>query len=221
MDYIYTEHHGRINVLHEDDDILVLVKPHGLHTIADRVGAEAETLKSVLQNEYGDIFVVHRLDASTGGVMVFAKNTHAHRVLNMQFEQGSVSKRYTAVTVKADIMPVTVCLPISAKIAHGRYKINFKSGRDSRTTFLPVTSGRNAAVVHAIPHTGRTHQIRVHLKALKAPLWQDWIYNSRVDDRRITLFADTLEITHPVTGKYISFTSELSEFMQDVISSEV
>ena len=167
--------HEFFTPIHIDNDIIAVSKAHGLHVIPDRYGKESLILINILREIYGEIIPVHRLDAGTGGLIIFARNAKAHKFLCSQFENRLVKKTYLALT-KGTIHPQTLMLPIG-KGNHGKFKINFKSGKPAITTFIPLTMGDKGSLIEAMPLTGRTHQIRVHLKALKAPLYDDWLYN--------------------------------------------
>jgi len=214
--------YGDVNTVYEDNFIAAFSKPHGLHVINDRNRNEQVTLKSLLTAQYGKIYVVHRLDAGTGGIIVFAKTAETHATLCGSFERSEVRKEYRAVVAGAFNCPVSVLLPISPKPNKGKYKINFKSGKTAVTTFYDPENFGAGSLVKVIPLTGRTHQIRVHLKALKHPLYKDWLYNSsdnkkRCTDKRLTLFAKKLTFSHPVTRKEIIIEAELSEFMMETL----
>ncbi|KAA0259203.1 RluA family pseudouridine synthase [Deferribacter autotrophicus] len=201
--------------LYEDDDILVVCKDHGVLVIPDRYDKDLFNLKNHFDDVYGKIFVVHRLDAGTGGLVVFAKNSFAHKKLSLQFQNNAVKKKYFCITEGVLKYPFTTLLPISKRNYHGKYKINFKSGRKSITTFYPLSYNERYSFVEAVPKTGRSHQIRVHLKAYKTPLMQDYLYNKKIDDKRLTLFAYFLEFEHPATGKTVQFKAKLFDFMEE------
>ena len=205
---------GNMPIIYEDKHMLAVSKPHGLHSVEDRHKVQTDTLRSILDDEYGKIYIVHRLDAGTGGVMLCAKTPKMHAFLNKQFEQGRVKKEYLAVTEPHFDAAVTVMLPISPKIAHGKYKINFKSGKPARTSFIPLSYNDKASLVRALPHTGRTHQIRVHLRAHKYPLITDWVYNKQSEDRRLPLQSSKIEFEHPVLGM-MSLEAPLSDYMTE------
>lgn len=205
-----------IEVIEETNDYVALIKPHGLHVIPDRYDASIPTLKSELERRFGRVFIIHRLDSGTGGVMIAARTRRFHKHANYAFEKGLVLKTYTALVRGRFSEPVTTMLPISARNQKGRYKINFKSGRSAVTSFIPKFIGDEASLVEAIPRTGRTHQIRVHLRALKYPLFQDFLYGEPQEDRRLTLFASTLEF-EGLNGEILSFKAEPSDFMQEKI----
>lgn len=205
------------NLIHSDESIIVLSKEHGVHCIPDRYGESGVTVSEALATEFGKIYTVHRLDAGTGGIMVFARNAQAHKKLCVQFEKRVVNKRYLAII--SGILPAqTVMLPI-AFANHGKHKVNFKSGKDAVTTFTPISTNGRQSIISAQPSTGRTHQIRVHLKACKTPLFQDWLYNDKISDRRLTLFAESLSFHHPLNEARMSFTAPVSDFMLNISNS--
>ncbi|MGA1863414.1 RluA family pseudouridine synthase [Deferribacter thermophilus] len=202
-------------IVYNDKDIIVLNKSHSIHTIPDRYNKELPSLKNILQNAFKEIYVVHRLDFGTGGLIVFAKNRYSHKSLSTQFSTNQIDKRYLCITDGVIKYPFTSLLPISKRNYHGKYKINFKSGRKSITTFIPINYNNKYSLIEAIPKTGRSHQIRVHLKAYKAPLYQDFLYNKKIEDKRLTLFAYYLSFTHPTKNKKMEFKIKLSDFMND------
>lgn len=201
--------------IYKDKNILVVQKNHGVHVIPDRNNS-VTPLIDILRGDYGNVFVTHRLDAGTGGLMIFALNKYAHRHISMQFEKSAVIKYYLAVT-KNKISDQTLMLPI-AKSNHGKYSINFKSGKKAVTSFHTLSSNNKGALILANPKTGRTHQIRVHLKALKAPLYQDFLYNEKIDDKRLTLQCYFMKFLNPENDKAVSFKSNITNFMLNYIN---
>lgn len=201
--------------LYIDPDILVVSKSHSVCVIPDRYKAEKVVLHHLLQEKYGKLYVVHRLDKGTGGVMVFARNKESHRNLSIQFENNKVTKKYLAI-INGNVYPQTLMLPIGAS-NHGRYKINFKSGKKSVTSFTIVDNNEKYSLLEATLYTGRTHQIRVHLKALKTPLYQDFLYGNQIDDKRLSLFAYKLYFNHPRHNAIMFFQSKLSDFFEDLL----
>lgn len=196
--------------IYKDKNILAVQKNHGVYVIPDRQNT-VTPLIDILRQDYGEVYVTHRLDAGTGGLMIFARNKSAHRHISMQFEKSAIIKYYIAVT-ENKIFPQSLMLPL-AKSNHGKYAINFKSGKNAVTSFYNLSSSNKGALMLAEPKTGRTHQIRVHLKALKAPLYQDFLYNKKTDDKRLTLQCFYMGLLNPENEKYISFTSNITNFM--------
>lgn len=204
-------------IIHEDDDIIVLDKAHGVLVIEDRYDQDIPCLRGILRDIYGKIFVVHRLDSGTGGLMVFAKNEQTHRKLSVQFEKGGVEKEYYALVEGRFDSPITCMLPISKVNYHGKYKINFKSGRNAITTFYPLEYYKDSTLLKVIPYTGRTHQIRVHLKALKHPLVRDFLYNKKTDDRKLTLQSSKISFFHTTKNVRLSYSIGISDYIKGFI----
>lgn len=200
-----------------DENYLVIFKEHGVYVINDR-NMQHTPLIDILRKEYGSqIYVCHRLDAGTSGLMIFARNKNAHTYISKLFEENKVQKYYLAVA-SAAIYNQTVMLPI-AKKNHGKYSINFKSGKKAITSFYNISSNSNASLILAKLYTGRTHQIRIHLKALKAPLYYDFLYNKKIDDKRLSLECIYLSFYDKFTNKSFSFTGKISFFMDNLIKT--
>ncbi|ADR18616.1 RluA family pseudouridine synthase [Calditerrivibrio nitroreducens] len=204
-------------IVYDDDDILVVNKGHGLLVVPDRYDKDLPNLKDLLTEIYGRIFVVHRLDYGTSGIMVFAKNERSHRSLSIQFERSEVDKRYYAICKGVFPADLTCMLPISKVNYHGRYKINFKSGRKALTSFSVLDRFSDKTLIDVVPLTGRSHQIRVHLKALGYPLYYDFLYNEKREDKRLTLQAYYLRFRHPVKSTTMEFQSDISEFLREIL----
>lgn len=203
--------------LYIDDNYLVIFKEHGVYVINDR-HMEHTPLIDVLRKDYGsEIYVCHRLDAGTAGVMIFARNKKAHSYISKLFEENKVNKYYIAVTCNK-ILSQTLMLPI-AKKNHGKYSINFKSGKKAVTSFYNISSNDKGTLVLAKLYTGRTHQIRVHLKALKAPLYYDFLYNNKIDDKRLSLECIYISFYDVFSEKKLIFKADISEFMNNLIKT--
>ncbi len=163
-------------ILFENDDFVALNKPAGLLSIPDREGKEV-SLKSLLLAAYGTIFTVHRLDRDTSGLIVFAKNDMAHRHLSMQFENRETEKIYTGLV--HGILHEKFGT-IDAPIAEHSYKastmIIHNRGKESKTDYEVIDEFKKYSLVQFQIHTGRTHQIRIHMKHIGHPLACDAIY---------------------------------------------
>lgn len=206
-----------IPIIYEDDFLVAVNKPHGILVVEDRYDKNLPTLKSILKEKYGEIFVTHRLDFGTGGVTIFAKDRDTHKGINEQFQKGKVEKEYLALVKGTGFYPITVMLPISKRNSKGRYKINFKTGRKAITSFIPIKEFKNTTLVRVITLTGRTHQIRVHLKAIKFPLIKDFLYGEKSEDKRLTLMCSKISIFHPKTVDRLTFELKMSEFISNAI----
>ncbi|QAR34177.1 RNA pseudouridine synthase [Geovibrio thiophilus] len=204
------------DIIAETENWVAVRKPHGLHVLPDRYDRSIPTVTDILSERFGRLFIVHRLDSGTGGVLLLAKNAAAHRYFNTVMEEGRAEKTYLAIVKGVFPYPVSIMLPIAAKNQKGRYRINFKSGRSARTSFSPLGCCGGASLVAAKLHTGRTHQIRVHLRAHGHPLVSDWLYGDKSEDRRLSLFANNMNFID-MDGARVILNAELSSYMTDAL----
>jgi 23S rRNA pseudouridine955/2504/2580 synthase/23S rRNA pseudouridine1911/1915/1917 synthase len=167
-------------ILWEDADYVAINKPAGMLTLPDRFDPSIPNLYRLLKEQYGDIFVVHRIDKQTSGVIAFAKNAEAHRQLNERFENHAIEKKYlTLVQGRVADDEGRIDLPIGENSAKaGTMRIDTPHGKPSVTGFKVLERFLEYTLVEAQPLSGRTHQIRVHFKAIGHPLAVDEIYGS-------------------------------------------
>ena len=210
-------------VLYEDDDIVVIDKPRGVAahptpgwsgpTVTGGLTAAGHTLATSGAAERQGI--VHRLDANTTGVMVVAKSERAYSVLKRAFRERTVDKRYHAlVQGHPDPLRGTVDAPIGRHPSgDGRFAV-VSDGRPSVTHYDTLEAFRAASLVSVHLETGRTHQIRVHMAALRHPCVGDLLYGAdpvlaaRLGLTRQWLHAVSLTFTHPADGREVTFTSD-------------
>jgi RluA family pseudouridine synthase len=199
-----------VDILYSDESIIVLNKPAGLAVLPDGWEPEVPYLLKLLEAEYGKLWVVHRLDKSTSGVMVFARTAEAHRALNTQFEQRAVRKVYHAlVEGNPAWRERSARHPLRADVGHRhRTVVNAKTGKPAETGFRVLKRWPENALLEAAPLTGRPHQIRAHSAALGYPILGDVLYGALETDliARPALHAQSLAFTHPVSEKKVSFT---------------
>jgi RluA family pseudouridine synthase len=189
---------------------LVIDKPAGLHTLPDGYDASLPHLRGLLEPEYGRLWIVHRLDRETSGVLVLARTAEAHRSLNTQFEQHLVRKIYHAlVEGSPDWQDTTVRLPLRSNVGHRhRTAVDSQRGKPAVTHLHVLERYEDATLVEAAPETGRTHQIRAHLSALGHSIVGDELYGAAPSPAGLHLHARSLELAHPLTGERIQFESE-------------
>jgi len=163
-------------LIFENDDFIVLNKPSGLLSIPDREGKEI-SLKKLLQGKYDPIFTVHRLDKDTSGVIVFAKNKETHKNLSLQFEEKQTEKIYVGLVTGSLINKKG---SIDASIAEHPVKkglmIIHRKGKEALTTYEVKEDFGIYSWMQFQIHTGRTHQIRIHMKHIGHPVVCDELY---------------------------------------------
>ena len=208
-------------VLYEDDVLVVVDKPAGLAVH----GAPGDTAPSVAgwfiahypaeasAFEVERPGIVHRLDKDTTGVLVMAKTPQAQAALSHSFEERATEKTYLAVTDGIPDRPRAVIDAAIARHPSERTKMAVtKNGRESRTGYEVLGSARERAFLLVHPETGRTHQIRVHLSAIRCPVADDSVYGKRRDGGRQLLHAYSIVIPHPSGGR-LTVTSPMPSDM--------
>lgn len=164
-------------LLFENEDLLVVNKPAGVLTIPDRQHGSGPNLHDLLEGRFGKVFTVHRLDRDTSGVLVFARNPEAHKSLSLQFENRKIEKTYLGlVTGRVWEKQGKVELPIVEDPSHKGRMTTAKKGKAALTTFEVLESFTMYTLLQLQIFTGRTHQIRVHMKALGHPIAMDEMY---------------------------------------------
>lgn len=191
-------------IIHQDEHLLAVNKPAGLATTPEGWDKDAPHLRGWLEAALGRVWVVHRLDKITSGIVLFARDAETHRALNTLFEQRQVEKIYHALlSASPDWETITARHPLRANVGQKHRTIpDRKRGKPAVTAFRVLRRFPAAALVEAVPHTGRTHQIRAHTFALGIPLLGDTRYNAPpttlID--RPALHAFRLMLRHPVSG---------------------
>ncbi|GIH45819.1 RluA family pseudouridine synthase [Microbispora rosea] len=212
-----------MTILYEDDDVVVVSKPIGVAAhptvgwtgptvIGGLLGGGHRVSTSGAAERQG---IVHRLDANTTGVMVVAKSERAYSHLKRAFKERTVDKRYHAL-VQGHMDPLrgTVDAPIDRHPSgDGRFAV-VAGGKDSVTHYDTIEAFRAASLLDIKLETGRTHQIRVHMAALRHPCVGDLLYGAdptlaaRLGVGRQWLHAVSLSFEHPATGEWMTFTSD-------------
>jgi tRNA pseudouridine32 synthase/23S rRNA pseudouridine746 synthase len=202
-----------LDILHADSAILVVNKPGGLLSVPGRGAGKADCLASRVQARFPDALVVHRLDMETSGLMVLARNRETHRLLSISFQDRQVEKRYEAlVTGQLANASGEIDLPLIADWPNRPLqKVDLQIGKPSLTRYLALAydARQNSTRVALEPHTGRSHQLRVHMLSLGHPILGDTLYapESCTQVDRLMLHAVYLAFVHPVHGEKISFSS--------------
>ena len=228
----------RLDIIYEDDNLIAINKASGMLTLPDRFKPDLPNLRTILKNKFGEIFVVHRLDVETSGVILFAKSAEAHQVLQNNWTKPTTSKVYQAITIKPALNQGIVDASIvESQTKRGFYKVHDK-GREAITHYKVHSSWGQYALVECTIKTGRTHQIRVHMKFIGAALLVDKKYGAgdsfflsqikrvrlskeqeeRPLMKRSSLHAASLSIKHPITGMPIKIDASLPKDFKAVIN---
>lgn len=163
-------------IIFENDSLVALNKPSGLLSIPDREGKEI-SLKDILKEKYDDIFTVHRLDRETSGLIIFAKNTAAHKHFSHQFEERKTIKIYTALLIGSlQTKEGRIDAPIAENMVKRGTMIIHRRGKSAITDYKVLQEFGIYSYVRFQIYTGRTHQIRVHAKEIGNPVVCDAIY---------------------------------------------
>lgn len=198
-------------IIHSDETILIVNKPAGLAVLPEGWDKDAPYLVKLLEEQFGKIWVVHRIDKLTSGALVFARTADAHRSLNIQFEKHQVEKKYHAILVSAPKWDEKITkFPLRVNVGHKhRTMVDDKNGVRAETRFKVLKRHQTSALMEAMPMTGRTHQIRVHAYALGHPLMGDILYSAPETNliARPALHAYSLTFTHPQTNERLTFTA--------------
>ena len=204
-----------LKIVYEDDAICVVDKPAGMLSVPGK--DNVESVESIMRQRWhqydGNPIMVHRLDRDTSGLMVVARTLEAYHSLQQQFACRTAAKRYEAVL---DGVPAlqqgTISLPLMPDITdRPRQRVDMEHGKPSVTTYRVVSTQNHRTLVWLYPHTGRTHQLRVHCAhplGLATPILGDPLYGRGTAAPRMYLNAAELEITHPVTGRRMQWKSE-------------
>lgn len=213
-------------IIFEDASFIIVSKPAGLRTIPDGYSPNLPCLAHLLREQTEPIFVVHRLDKDTSGVMVFAKTAEAHRHLNNQFEHRLVEKTYHASisgTPTWDAIIIDAPLKVNGDRNH-RTTVDKQRGKPARTDIQIVHRQKFTSLVSVHPLSGYTHQIRSHLASIAHPVQGDTLYHSMPDNspaypaKRLMLHAYTIKFFHPLTNTQVSFTASYPPDFLEVLA---
>ncbi|AHM03211.1 Ribosomal large subunit pseudouridine synthase A [Roseibacterium elongatum DSM 19469] len=203
-DFIYSPPDTPLDILHEDAALILVNKPAGLLSVPGRGAHLSDCLMSRLQAAFPEALLVHRLDMDTSGVMVFARSPAAQRHLGLQFERRHVKKTYHARVWGAVAEKTgTVDLPLIVDWPNRpKQHVDFENGKPAKTDWRVVRHEDGTTRIRLFPLTGRSHQLRVHMKELGHPILGDPFYaeGPARDFPRLMLHAESLKLRHPEGG---------------------
>jgi len=231
-----------VPIIYDDDDLIACNKPPNLPVIPERWHPEWPCLRRIVSERLqAPIYVVHRIDAGTSGLVLFGKTAAAHRELCRQFAQHQIEKVYWAL-VKGEIREEAVAIahPLVSNPHRLGEMMVARQGKPAITHIRVLERFRSATLVEAKPQTGRQHQIRVHLQAIGHPLLVDAIYGqteafflSSIKTRfhhkegepehplmgRLTLHAQAVQFRHPRRDELMMLTATEPKDFQAVVKN--
>ncbi len=213
--FIYQPPQDNIEILHQDDDILVVNKPAGLLSVPGRLPEHKDSLISRIQEQWSTALIVHRLDMETSGVMIFALNKTTQSHLAYQFQNRKVEKVYMA-RIWGHPTKDTGCIeaPLICDWPNRpKQKIDHQHGRHAITNWEMLKKEEKTTLVKLKPITGRSHQLRVHMLYLNHPIVGDRLYGTGDAlnySKRLHLHSQSLSIIHPNKKQPVFFTTQAS-----------
>lgn len=221
----------KLDIVYEDDYLLVVNKPSGM-VVHPAPGNYSKTLVNALMyhcnNNLSTINgvvrpgIVHRIDADTSGLLLVAKTDEAHNDLAKQISEKTVTRKYIAL-VDGIILEdtATIDAPIGRDTDNRKKMcVTDKNSKDAVTHIRVLKRYQKATLIECILETGRTHQIRVHMNYIGHPIINDPVYGKRkMDDKDFgqMLHAETIGFIHPITKKYLEFTTEIPDKFKEIL----
>jgi len=201
-----------IEYLYQDDWMLVVNKPAGLLSVPGRGADKQDCVWHRVQQQHPTARIVHRLDQATSGLMVLALTASSHRSLSIQFQERIPAKRYQAVVAgKPKQDEGQIDLPLRCDWERRpRQMVDPVQGKPALTHWRCIERGDGSSLVLLFPHTGRSHQLRVHMQALGHPILGDEFYAPAdviAQAPRLLLHAERLALRHPDSNEWLEFCS--------------
>lgn len=214
-----------LEIYYEDNYVIVVNKPSGM-VVHPANGNYHGTLVNALvgRKDLSDINgddrpgIVHRIDKDTSGLLLVAKNNEVHNILSEDFRNKNITRKYIAlVTGVIEENKGRIDAPIARSKTDRKKMTVDKDGKKAITNFTVLERYKNATLIECVLETGRTHQIRVHMKYIGHPIVNDPVYGKSFDDYGQMLHAKVLGFTHPKTKKYMEFESPLDNKFIEIL----
>ena len=212
-DFVYQPPEGALDIIHVDDDVVVLNKPAGLLSVPGRLDEHKDCLQSRVQSLYPNALTVHRLDMETSGIVIMALNKAAQSALARQFQERQTEKTYTArVYGQLKEQTGTVEAPLICDWPNRPMQmVDFENGKPSTTHYKVLAHEAETTLVELTPVTGRSHQLRVHMLHIGHVIVGDRLYatgSALAFSDRLQLHSQSLSFTHPGNKQRLTFESK-------------
>jgi tRNA pseudouridine32 synthase / 23S rRNA pseudouridine746 synthase len=212
-------------ILYSDEDILAINKPAGVLTVPGGFSPNTPDVKQLFSRLYPSLWMVHRLDKDTSGVLLLARNAPAHRSMNLEFDQRVIRKEYLALVVGSpDWQEFHLDQPLLVNGDRAHRTICTFSGKPASTDFHVLQRSDQITLLSVEPHTGLTHQIRAHLAFLGFPILQDALYGKSAIRpehaiiHRTALHALKITFTHPSSNNQITVQAPYPEDFRSALT---
>jgi len=207
-----------MEIVYENEKFLVINKPAGLLSLPGRGSLLSEkNLYSILKEKYGSIFVVHRLDKETSGLIVFAKDSDTHKKLSEIMEKREIEKKYLALVFGSVSEKTGEINKRLKEFSSGRVAVDF-NGKDSITKYTVLERYEKYTLLEVSLLTGRRHQIRVHLYSIGHPIVGDDLYGESINRKKYPrLMLHSYKLSFNIYGKDYSFKCSPDEFFYEII----
>jgi len=193
-----------MNIIYQDEHLIAIDKPEGLLSVPGLGEANQDCVATRLLEINPEVKVVHRLDCYTSGIMILAVGIEAQRNLSRQFHDRKINKQYIAVVHGSlNEQHGTIDIPMRGDPDdRPRQIVDYQQGKSSKTHWIVISAENNRTRLLLKPVTGRTHQLRIHCKAIGHTIVGDGLYGDDSEaEKRMLLHAETIELSHPETGK--------------------
>lgn len=219
-----------LNIVYEDDDIIVLNKESGMVVHPGNGNNDGTLVNALLYhtNALSDVNgevrpgIVHRIDKDTSGLMVVAKNNKAHEILADALSRHEIKRDYIAL-LKGEFLSdtATIDAPIGRdKLNRKKMAVTAENSKDAITDMRVLKRYKGYTLVRLSLHTGRTHQIRVHMEYIGYPVYNDPVYtNDKTTEFGQFLHSASIDFVHPITKEHMHFECELPEYFKEFLDT--
>lgn len=209
-------------IIFQDEDILVINKPPHLLSVPDGYDPHLPHIRSILQSDFDPLWMVHRLDKETSGVMILARNAEAHRTLNESFKSHKIEKTYHGLVAPVPEWRekvIDTSLQVNADRRH-RTRADKQNGKQAWSKCQVMKSFPFGVLMSIEIKTGITHQIRAHLRSCDLALLGDTLYQAGLEPQplpalRVMLHSRKISFPHPATSEIVQFTAPYPDDFRD------